>query len=486
MRTFMCSSGIADSGWTLPSCNCDARADDAPGPREPRRWAVLEPRTAWRCAVRLGRWIDRWSISTLVAPASIRHGLVRSPGPGSPASRGDARPPKGMTLAGGCQSTGGSTSVGAPRRSAGAPRRAGGRLPALDLLRGLMLIVMTIDHLDHAGPIYHFTYEPLGYASAAEGFVLISGVVAGIVYTRHAERGELGKRLRRRLATLWAHHAVVVGGLFAYRWIWPDQRPAGGIEAALAAAVGGLILVNQQPPLDILPIYLVMVAFLPVVLGALRAGRAPWLLVASAGAWIVAQAPYVREIALPTLVIPVAGWRIVGHPNQFDLLAWQLLFVAGVWAGWRWHRGLPLPLRPASGRWWASAAAVAVVLMLVRHGVGLPELPLERPIVGRANLGPLRLVNIALLVWLLAQVVGRRPGLLRSPWVELLGRHALVVFVWHVGLQLFLRPWYLEAAGRWGIGARAVILVVALASLTVPAWAREHLRGRRRQRANPA
>jgi hypothetical protein len=228
------------------------------------------------------------------------------------------------------------------------------------------------------------------------------------------------------------------------------------------------------------------VALLPIVLGGLRAGRASVILAASVGLWVVAQAPYVWEIALPTLEIPVAGWRIVGHPNQFDLLAWQLLFVAGVWGGWRWHRGLPLPPAPTTWRWWSSAAAVAMALMLIRHGLGLPELTLDRPVVGRANLGPLRLVNIALLVWLLAQVAGRWPGLLRSRWVELLGRHALVVFVWHVGLQLFLRPWYLDAAQRWGVVARIVILALAIASLTVPAWARERARRRHRESANPA
>ena len=51
----------------------------------------------------------------------------------------------------------------------------------LDALRGLMLVLMTLTHLPTrvADPLG----QPLGHVSAAEGFVMLSGYMAGMVYT---------------------------------------------------------------------------------------------------------------------------------------------------------------------------------------------------------------------------------------------------------------------------------------------------------------
>lgn len=56
----------------------------------------------------------------------------------------------------------------------------------LDALRGLMLVLMTMTHLptrvsDPAG-------QPVGFVSAAEGFVLLSAYMAGLVYSDKAYR----------------------------------------------------------------------------------------------------------------------------------------------------------------------------------------------------------------------------------------------------------------------------------------------------------
>src|SRR6266850_5514249 len=57
----------------------------------------------------------------------------------------------------------------------------------LDALRGLMLVIITIDHLPSA--FAAFTYQSLGFVSAAEGFVFLSGYVAGMVYAPFAVNG---------------------------------------------------------------------------------------------------------------------------------------------------------------------------------------------------------------------------------------------------------------------------------------------------------
>ena len=61
-------------------------------------------------------------------------------------------------------------------------RRLMKRYWEIDALRGLMLVLMTVTHLptrltDPLG-------QPFGFVSAAEGFVLLSAFVAGLVYSR--------------------------------------------------------------------------------------------------------------------------------------------------------------------------------------------------------------------------------------------------------------------------------------------------------------
>ncbi|HOX24912.1 MAG TPA: OpgC domain-containing protein [Candidatus Krumholzibacteria bacterium] len=362
---------------------------------------------------------------------------------------------------------------------------ATGRFRSLDTLRGLMLVVMTVDHLDLFGPIYRFTYETIGFASAAEGFVLLSGMVAGVVYGGYAATpGLLGAKVRRRLVTLYGYHLVVVAGLGAYYLLDRGQRPAGGVAAALWNTLGGALLVNQEPPLDILPLYLLFVASLPLVIRSFQSGRAGLLLASSGALWGLDQlltplAGYPVELRFT-----IAGVPVFWQPNHFHLLAWQLLFVAGAWCGWRAREGTFALARPAPWPVVGAALACVAVGFGLRHGVGLPQLGEERLATGRVNLGWLRLIDVALVAWVAAQVVHRWPRLLWSRWLELLGRHALAVFTWQSLLQMHLGPVYLAAAERWGVGARLPILAGAVASLTLPAWLdeRRRLRARRGDR----
>lgn len=63
-----------------------------------------------------------------------------------------------------------------------AAQRDGG----LDLLCGLMPGAMAINHI--TSHLQVLTDHPLGYTSSAEGFVFLSGLVAGLVYARRFRR----------------------------------------------------------------------------------------------------------------------------------------------------------------------------------------------------------------------------------------------------------------------------------------------------------
>jgi hypothetical protein len=347
---------------------------------------------------------------------------------------------------------------------------ASGRIHALDTLRGLMLVVMAVDHLDLYGPVYRLTFETAWFASAAEGFVLLSGMVAGLVYGGYAvEPGRLGAKVRHRLATLWRYHLVIVAGL-GVTWLVHTTHGPHGVMPALARLAGGAVLLNQEPPLDILPLYLLFVALLPLVLAGLRAGRAPMLLAASAALWLLDQGLTGTGRYPAGLSFDFAGVAVAWQSNHFHPLAWQFLFVTGVWAGWRHRHGGGGPA--VSGRGVVALAAALVVLgAALRHGIAVPELSRAELIAARVNLGPWRMLNVAAIAVLLTAVAGRWPALLRSRWLELLGRHALLVFTWQTLVQMLAGPLYRDAAGV-GLPARLAMLAVVVASLALPAlWA---------------
>jgi hypothetical protein len=61
----------------------------------------------------------------------------------------------------------------------------------LDAVRGYCLLVMTINHL-HVYGLNRVSQDTFGFFGAAEGFIFISGLVAGSYYSRLAERSGEG------------------------------------------------------------------------------------------------------------------------------------------------------------------------------------------------------------------------------------------------------------------------------------------------------
>ena len=83
------------------------------------------------------------------------------------------------------------------------------RSELIDLLRGLCLVLMTVDHLPPT-LIRKFTWQTFGFFSAAEGFVFLSGLVAGQVYGRVAITqgvAAVSQRALRRALTLYLTNA---------------------------------------------------------------------------------------------------------------------------------------------------------------------------------------------------------------------------------------------------------------------------------------
>src|SRR3712207_841440 len=77
-------------------------------------------------------------------------------------------------------------------------------------MRGYFLVFMLLNHLAFTGGLWlvHVNHAELGFVQDAQGFIFLSGLLVGLIYTRQFLRGDdaaaTGKVLRRALV-LYAH-----------------------------------------------------------------------------------------------------------------------------------------------------------------------------------------------------------------------------------------------------------------------------------------
>lgn len=183
-----------------------------------------------------------------------------------------------------------------------------------------------------------FTYERFWVVTAAEVFVVLSGVVLGMVYGRR-----LARQGWRAVVRGLGHRALFLYSVFVGVTVSVLALAAIGIDVRSLAASDG-----RTPAWFVAPHAMTAVAWGDVLL--MRVG--PWTFeIIGLYVWLVAA-------AIPCLLIlHGAGWRVLlglswalylwyrvdpraltlaGFESAFPLLAWQLLFVHGLALGY--HR----------------------------------------------------------------------------------------------------------------------------------------------------
>ncbi len=233
------------------------------------------------------------------------------------------------------------------------------RDPRLDVLRGIALVMIFINHVP--GNIYeNFTSRNFGFSDAAEGFVLMAGISAGLAYSsdfrlRMPWRG-LGRVWNRAWLLYLVHLMITFAalGIAAGLAVWADM-PAmlwkHGIGTLFNNPLGFLIGVPtlglQLGYANILPLYFVLLMAAPPLI-YLGCRKPMWLLAGSVVLWGVTAHYRVNLPQYPGN----GGW-------QFSPLAWQLLFVVGLVTGIAAKQGRAL----VPQRRWLKLLAVGMLLM---------------------------------------------------------------------------------------------------------------------------
>jgi hypothetical protein len=318
-------------------------------------------------------------------------------------------------------------------------RPQGGTRPAkpardsrVDVLRGFALLTIFVDHIPRNAPAL-FTLHNFGFSDAAEIFVLLAGYSSMMAYGGLFHRAGIRTtliRIARRCLRIYLFHASLLLATLVIVRIWMDLTgltPRFGVApllqmGLLPGLLRGLALNALPNYLDILPLYILLLALFPVIYFGLR--RGVWGVLALSGTlWLAANVDH--QLNLPNAAAVDDGW-------YFNPFAWQFLFVIGA--------ALALAIRAGDGllprRGWAVAAAWAYLIFALLQGGswaewGLPDLrPLPIGVPDKSHVAPLRLLDILALTYLLfsAPAVRRfcqRPAL---RLIDACGRHSLEIF----------------------------------------------------------
>ncbi len=303
------------------------------------------------------------------------------------------------------------------------------RDPRIDVLRGMALLMIFVDHIP-GNVLSLATLHNFGFSDAAEVFVLLAGMSSMLAYGKTFERdGALGglRRVILRCARLYLFQIGLLLTTLIVVLLWTthyDLQPtlvAPILHAPLSGVIRGLTLQAVPGYLDILPLYLVLLAAFPLVYVGLRLN--PWLTLSlSATLWLAANLD-------PNLNLP--NWINGGH-WFFNPLAWQLLFTIGAAFALlaAAHNGT-LP----QARWaaWLCAAYLAFAFWQSAPWANwhLPDLrPFALATPDKTQLAVLRLLDILALAYLLLGSAWLRAfagwRILRP--LEVCGRHSLEVF----------------------------------------------------------
>ncbi|HEY7929984.1 MAG TPA: OpgC domain-containing protein [Steroidobacteraceae bacterium] len=315
----------------------------------------------------------------------------------------------------------------------------------IDALRGLMLVWMTLVHVPTL--LTPWVNQPFGFLSASEGFIFVSALFTGRIYYRILSRDgswPMQRKLLQRTSRLYAFHVVLLVLLFTVA----VAIARGGHAPALAhllsyyfsvtpmrAMRDGLLLLYRPPLLDIIPLYVTFLFLSPFLLlaGGRRAQRWKYLLGASFAIWIAAQFGVARAVyaALGSCChvrVPIA------EMGAFNLWAWQLMWIFGMWCGVRWARG-DLPAERWAARAWVPGLCVALLLLGLRyaeivstHLTGVDPGPLA--LIDKWHLGVVRLVDFAAVAAVVIRFHRTLQPLAVRPLV-LLGQSSLYVFCAH-------------------------------------------------------
>ncbi len=359
-----------------------------------------------------------------------------------------------------------------------------GRDLRIDLLRGFFVVAMIVDHVRGQSPLYLLTGGNRFYTSAAEGFILTSGLVAGLVYRRMIARDDMGA-LQKILTRAFTLFLLTVGMTLLFlplsELLYLPWAQGVDLSNPLKVVVSILTMHRTYYLVDVMLLYTVLFIVAPLAFVMLARGYAWPVLGGSLAIWGLFQV-FPEYASLP--------WPIAGN-YLFDFSAWQLLFFGGLVLGYRQDRIPALGCRETRIALVVSGIAMALLIVafvaietpaglmpvsaagtsVVDHGV---RAWLQDNFFSKVALRPGRIIASIVTFTFLFMLATHFWAALKKlvGWLFLpLGQHALYAYTAHVALvgviAFLLTPLNLPATGLGRFNALLQIGAVLLIWLLV-------------------
>ena len=346
----------------------------------------------------------------------------------------------------------------------------------LDLFRGMALWLIFIDHLP-PNLLTWLTIRNYGFSDATEIFIFISGYTASFVYGRAMREAGFVVATARILRRVWQ---IYVAHVFLFTIFLAEiSYVATSFENPLYSEEMGIMDFLKQPDvtivqalllrfrpvnMDVLPLYIVLMLFLPLIL---------WLMKRSAD----------LTLAL-SVILYAATWEfdlyLSAYPNGvwvFNPFAWQLLFVFGAWCAQGGAKRMSRILSSPITLWISFGYLLfAFLVTLTWYWPQLSPLMPRRleqwmyPI-SKTDLDVLRFVHFLALAAMTVRFLPKGwPGL-KSPWLRpliLCGQHSLEIFC--LGVFLAFAGHFLLAELSGGAGLHFVISISGILIMSAAAW----------------
>ncbi|CAD7040602.1 hypothetical protein RHAB21_03068 [Pseudorhizobium halotolerans] len=379
------------------------------------------------------------------------------------------------------------------------------RFDIIDGMRGYFLVFMLINHLIFAGGYWlvKVNHNQLAFVEDAQGFVFLSGLLIGMVYARKMlKNGYAAGRqaIYSRAFELYRYAMGIVIAVLAAQMILPEAYTVwynwlGYTTFDDPLRLTAIATFLFQPTfMDILPQYIVYMLFAPMLVKLVLEDKWHYVLAASLVMWMAAQLGLQRIVTEPVHQL-VMGPDDQGIRASFNMLGWQIVFYSGLVLGAMTSAGKidwGRILTPENT--FIPKMALIVVLFflplrfMTANGL-MPDFMIGKfaAMEVRADFGPVYLLNfiaVAVLVtWLLvagprhpSPFVQKAAGVLT--WVfslkflQLIGRHSLYVYVWHVAI-VYAVYYFDGRSPELSQLTKTAIAFVGIALLALPAVWRE-------------
>jgi hypothetical protein len=369
------------------------------------------------------------------------------------------------------------------------------RLSLIDGLRGYFLVGMFLQHVPGTQLLLWANHSRVSFVEDAQGFIFLSGLLVGLLYgTRMMRCGFAGEAwsLWRRAAKLYAWAVGCVLVVLLMREILPGAPEAWSTsrlnplgEGRVGFIVATALLLYEVRYLAILTQYFVYFLVVPPLLWLCLTKR--WLLVTSGSLilWFTVQIGVFRPLAeVINYGLSTLDPKLTFHV-YFNLLAWQLVFFGGMVIGALWAQGkikFDRVFDPHKTLLFRICVVSLLFFLLLRLGVNEETGELGE-YSNRREFSLIYLVNFVLLAYVVAWLLIAGPrskhkavasigrGLswfFGLSFLQLLGRHSLLVYAWHVVLYYFI-VWYNFSHGPSGEMRATAIALCGVVLLALPA-----------------